>query len=586
MMTRMGDEAFAKPSLLPELDPGARADPRRPQRRRADQPADLGPHRCPDPAPTASTEQRNADIEAGAKRSPAEIRADLVASSDRLAAAVRGMPEEAWSARVDFRGRRILASDVLWLRAREVWIHAIDLDAGASFSRPAPADAARAAHRRRRDDGRTPGVPAAAARTHRRAADVGGGGAGTAALVVRGPAAELAAWLLGRSKGRALRTADGAEAACAAAMAVTSAAGTGPTSPRSAPSSRCPTGSRPRCSPRRPRRPPRGAAAGPDRVDATDVELVTIDPPGAKDLDQALGIVRARRRLPGALRHRRPRRRRRAGRARWTPRCAGAGRPCTCPTARCRCTRPCSPRTPRACCPTARVRPCCGGSTSTARGSRVPVEVRRAVVRSRARLDYAGVQATVDAGTHPSRRSRRSRRWARCAAPWRCAAGRSSWSCPSRRSCRDGATADGPSGSGSARPSRTGTRRSRCSPAPRRRGSCSTPGSACCAPCPPRSPRPSRQLRAVARGLGIDWPAARPRPSCCPRCPATPPPRWRCAGPPRRCCAAPATPRSTPPPVRRRPPTPATPGSARRTRTSRRRCGGSSTGSARRCASP
>ena len=35
----------------------------------------------------------------------------------------------AWS----FRGRRILASDVLWLRAREVWIHAIDLDAGASF---------------------------------------------------------------------------------------------------------------------------------------------------------------------------------------------------------------------------------------------------------------------------------------------------------------------------------------------------------------------------------------------------------------------------------------------------------------------
>ncbi|MCW0214211.1 MAG: RNB domain-containing ribonuclease [Pseudonocardia sp.] len=32
--------------------------------------------------------------------------------------------------------------------------------------------------------------------------------------------------------------------------------------------------------------------AGPGRVDATDVELVTIDPPGSKDLDQAVGIER------------------------------------------------------------------------------------------------------------------------------------------------------------------------------------------------------------------------------------------------------------------------------------------------------
>jgi exoribonuclease R len=33
-------------------------------------------------------------------------------------------------------------------------------------------------------------------------------------------------------------------------------------------------------------------AAEPDRLDATDVELVTIDPPGSKDLDQAVGVVR------------------------------------------------------------------------------------------------------------------------------------------------------------------------------------------------------------------------------------------------------------------------------------------------------
>jgi exoribonuclease R len=29
-----------------------------------------------------------------------------------------------------------------------------------------------------------------------------------------------------------------------------------------------------------------------DRVDATDVPLVTVDPPAAKDLDQAVGVVR------------------------------------------------------------------------------------------------------------------------------------------------------------------------------------------------------------------------------------------------------------------------------------------------------
>ena len=128
-----------------------------------------------------------------------------------------------------------------------------------------------------------------------------------------------------------------------------------------------------------------------------------------------------------------------------------------------------------------------------------------------------------------TRRSRPCPRSGRCAARWPCAAGRSSWSCPSRRSCARrtvARTADGPSRSGAgAPPSRTGTPRSRCSPASPPRGSCSTPGSACCAPCPPRSPTPSTALRAVARGLGIDWPAAHdPGRAAVRRCPATPPP--------------------------------------------------------------
>ena len=123
------------------------------------------------------------------------------------------MPEQAWSARCDFRGRRILASDVLWLRAREVWIHAIDLDAGASFT-----DLPRPMLRELLTDaavtlGARPDFPRLLLAPDRRAADVDGGGVPAGSdggpLEVRGPAAELAAWLLGRSKGRDLRTAEG-----------------------------------------------------------------------------------------------------------------------------------------------------------------------------------------------------------------------------------------------------------------------------------------------------------------------------------------------------------------------------------------
>ena len=37
----------------------------------------------------------------------------------------------------------------------------------------------------------------------------------------------------------------------------------------------------------------RAPEPGPDRVDATDLALVTIDPPGSKDLDQAVGVARS-----------------------------------------------------------------------------------------------------------------------------------------------------------------------------------------------------------------------------------------------------------------------------------------------------
>jgi maleylpyruvate isomerase len=131
-----------------------------------------------------------------------------VESSDRLAQVVRAMPKAAWSARVqNAQGREMPATDIAWLRAREMWIHAVDLDVGASFADfPAPmvaellTEVAAAM-------GKNPDCPAL-----RLVAPDGTTwttGDAVDATIVSGPAPELAAWLLGRSTGRALRGPDG-----------------------------------------------------------------------------------------------------------------------------------------------------------------------------------------------------------------------------------------------------------------------------------------------------------------------------------------------------------------------------------------
>jgi maleylpyruvate isomerase len=76
---------------------------------------------------------REHDIEATAALPPAALRNDLAAAQQRLRAALAEMPPHAWTARVrSAQGRDIPASDVPWLRVREVWLHAVDLKAGGS----------------------------------------------------------------------------------------------------------------------------------------------------------------------------------------------------------------------------------------------------------------------------------------------------------------------------------------------------------------------------------------------------------------------------------------------------------------------
>jgi maleylpyruvate isomerase len=83
---------------------------------------------------------RDAGIEATAARPPAEVRADNAEARERLARAVEDLPAEAWSAVVrSGQGAVIPASVVPFMRAKEVWVHGVDLRAGLSFT-DLPAD--------------------------------------------------------------------------------------------------------------------------------------------------------------------------------------------------------------------------------------------------------------------------------------------------------------------------------------------------------------------------------------------------------------------------------------------------------------
>ncbi|TCK21675.1 maleylpyruvate isomerase family mycothiol-dependent enzyme [Pseudonocardia endophytica] len=211
LMVRMGDEAFRAPSLLPGW---TRAHVLTHVARNADAMINLVTWAKTGEPTLAypSRAGRDGDIEAGAMRSPEEIRADVLDSSDRLADAVRSMPEQAWSTVVETpQGIRLPATMIPWGRAREVWIHAVDLDVGASFAdMPQPmltvlvADVG--AHMSTRDG--CPHVLLEASDTGE-IVEIGPGPGGGDVGTVRGAAPDLAAWLLGRTKGTGLRGPDG-----------------------------------------------------------------------------------------------------------------------------------------------------------------------------------------------------------------------------------------------------------------------------------------------------------------------------------------------------------------------------------------
>jgi len=146
----------------------------------------------------ASAEARTAGIEESARQAPAALRADMASASARLVAELDGMPAEAWDAIIrTARGREIPASDVPWMRIRESWVHAVDLDAGATFAE-IPAAVVRdfldevAAGVTKRDD-----CPAMTVVVGDASWQIGP--AAGERVTVAGSAADVLAWLIGRA---------------------------------------------------------------------------------------------------------------------------------------------------------------------------------------------------------------------------------------------------------------------------------------------------------------------------------------------------------------------------------------------------
>ncbi|MGP4113266.1 maleylpyruvate isomerase family mycothiol-dependent enzyme [Streptomyces sp. 4N509B] len=146
----------------------------------------------------ATPERRAAEIADGATL-PARALRNLVAHAEvHLNVEWRDLPSAAWDAEVrTAQGRTVPARETAWMRAREVWVHAVDLGNGGTFRDVPPAMLDRlavdvlAAWRRRGEV-----APALTLLPSDRAEPLTTGG--TDPLAVTGTMADLVRWLTGR----------------------------------------------------------------------------------------------------------------------------------------------------------------------------------------------------------------------------------------------------------------------------------------------------------------------------------------------------------------------------------------------------
>lgn len=83
----------------------------------------------------SSPEARNAEIDSGATLRPDALRSLCEHAATDLDVRWRDLPDGRWAHEVrTAQGRTVPASETLWMRSREVWLHAVDLDTGARIS--------------------------------------------------------------------------------------------------------------------------------------------------------------------------------------------------------------------------------------------------------------------------------------------------------------------------------------------------------------------------------------------------------------------------------------------------------------------
>lgn len=82
-----------------------------------------------------SVEVRNHEIEFGATLSPIALRNLFEHSAVHLNVEWRDLPADNWHHKVQtVQGRTVPAEETVWMRTREVWVHAVDLGNGATFA--------------------------------------------------------------------------------------------------------------------------------------------------------------------------------------------------------------------------------------------------------------------------------------------------------------------------------------------------------------------------------------------------------------------------------------------------------------------
>jgi maleylpyruvate isomerase len=82
-----------------------------------------------------SREARAEEIEATAKAPAQTLRDELISTARDLDAALAALDPDGWRAMVrSALGRPMPAAEVPWMRIREVWLHAVDLNAGARLT--------------------------------------------------------------------------------------------------------------------------------------------------------------------------------------------------------------------------------------------------------------------------------------------------------------------------------------------------------------------------------------------------------------------------------------------------------------------